>query len=429
MSRGIDIMNFNYSHLKSQLQQYAANKEPEELTQLRQRAFQNVTTAQLPKVTKFNFQDWPLISEQSSPLQFPKVIEQLTDPDQVTVKASSEEVTVVLPNSSKEQGVIISELGSAIKTHPEILTKYLATVIRPDENLLAAYHTAFINQGLFVYVPRNVELKKPIHLTINFNQTVKGTINFHLLIVAGENSRFQIIDHLVSSRQQTNPLTNFVEIMAEENSEVHFSSLDHLAQQSPSYYQYRAAIKNYAKVDWAIGLMNECNTVGEIDSELVGQGAYANSQLIALTANDQQLGINNRVTNRSPHSQGLINQRGVALGNSRLIFNGIGQIVHGAHGSEAEQQNRLLMMSPHATGDANPILLIDENDVEAGHAASVGKINQDQLYYLLSRGIPLHQAQRMVIRGFLSAVITAVPDKNVRQEMVDILERKLLENA
>ena len=422
-------MNFNYSHLKSQLQQYAANKEPEELTQLRQRAFQNVTTAQLPKVTKFNFQDWPLISEQSSPLQFPKVIEQLTDPDQVTVKASSEEVTVVLPNSLKEQGIIISELGSAIKTHPEILTKYLATVIRPDENLLAAYHTAFINQGLFVYVPRNVELKKPIHLTINFNQTVKGTINFHLLIVAGENSRFQIIDHLVSSRQQTNPLTNFVEIMAEENSEVHFSSLDHLAQQSPSYYQYRAAIKNYAKVDWAIGLMNECNTVGEIDSELVGQGAYANSQLIALTANDQQLGINNRVTNRSPHSQGLINQRGVALGNSRLIFNGIGQIVHGAHGSEAEQQNRLLMMSPHATGDANPILLIDENDVEAGHAASVGKINQDQLYYLLSRGIPLHQAQRMVIRGFLSAVITAVPDKNVRQEMVDILERKLLGNA
>lgn len=103
MSRGIDIMNFNYSHLKSQLQQYAANKEPEELTQLRQRAFQNVTTAQLPKVTKFNFQDWPLISEQSSPLQFPKVIEQLTDPDQVTVKASSEEVTVVLPNSLKRR--------------------------------------------------------------------------------------------------------------------------------------------------------------------------------------------------------------------------------------------------------------------------------------------------------------------------------------
>lgn len=422
-------MKFSYSHLKSQLQQYVTNQEPEELAKLRQRAFQYVTTAQLPKVTKFNFQDWPLISAQSAPLHFPEAVELLTDSEQVIVEASSQKVTVVLPNSLKKQGLIISELGSIIKKHPQMLTKYLAKVIQPDENLLAAYHTAFINQGLFVYVPRNVELKKPLHLTVNFDQAVKGTINFHLLIVAGENSRFQIIDHLVSSRQQDNPLTNFVEIMAEENSEVHFSSLDHLAQRSPSYYQYRTAIKNYAKVDWAIGLVNECNTVGGIDSELIGEGAHANSQLIALTTNDQQLGINNRVTNRSPHSRGSINQRGVALGNSRLIFNGIGQIIHGAHGSEAEQQNRLLMMSPHATGDANPILLIDENDVEAGHAASVGKINQDQLYYLLSRGIPLHQAQRMVIRGFLSAVITAVPDKNVRQEMVDILERKLMENA
>ena len=169
-----------------------------------------------------------------------------------------------------------------------------------------------------------------------------------------------VVDHLVSSRQQDNTLTNFVEIMAEENSEVHFSSLDHLAQRSPSYYQYRAAIKNYAKVDWAIGLMNECNTVGGIDSELIGEGAHANSQLIALTTNDQQLGINNRVINRSPHSRGLINQRGVALGNSRLIFNGIGQIIHGAHGSEAEQQNRLLMMSPGMFALISPVMTLTE---------------------------------------------------------------------
>ena len=228
-------MNFDYSHLKSQLQQFATTKEPEELTQLRQRAFQDVTTTQLPKVTKFNFQDWPLISDQSSSLQFPKVIEQLTDSEQVTVEVNSQKVTVTLPNQLKELGIIISELGSAITAHPQILTKYLARVIQPDENLLAAYHTAFINQGLFVYVPRNVELKEPIHLTVNFDQTIKGTINFHLLIVAGENSRFQIIDHLVSFRQQTNPLTNFVEIMAEENSEVHFLSLIHISEPTRPY--------------------------------------------------------------------------------------------------------------------------------------------------------------------------------------------------
>lgn len=422
-------MKFNYAHLKSQLQQLMTNNEPAKLSHLRQEAFQQLGTAPMPEITKFNYQDWPLIIEQSSPLRLPNLVERLTGTGQITVRANSQTIEVMMPRALKEQGVIITDLASAMTTQPQIVTKYLAKISRPAENLLAAYHTAFINQGLLIYVPRNLELAEPVHLTVKFDQQVTGTTNFHLLIVAGKNSHFQIIDHLISNRQQANPLTNFVEIMAEENSEVHFSSLDHLAQHSPSYYQYRAAIKDCAKVDWSIGLMNEGNTVGEIDSELIGEGAYANSQLIALTAHEQELGINNRVTNRSPHSRGLINQRGVALGNSRLIFNGIGQIIHGAHGSEAEQQNRLLMMSPHATGDANPILLIDENDVEAGHAASVGKINQDQLYYLLSRGIPLHQAQRLVIRGFLSAVITAVPDKDVRREMVDILERKLRENA
>lgn len=422
-------MNFDYSHLESQLQQLLANGEPAELINLRREAFQQLATAQLPKITKFDFHDWPLISVPNSPIRFPNLVEHQTDTEEITVRANSQTVESTLSSTLKKRGVIVTDLVSVIRRQPQVVTKYLAKVIRPDEDLLAAYHTAFINQGVFIYIPQNVKLAKPIHLTVDFDQADAGTTNFHLLIVAGKNSRFQIIDHLVANQQQEGPLTNFVEIIAQENSEVHFSSLDHLAQTNPSYYQYRAAIKKYAKVDWAIGIMNECNTAGEIDSELIGEGAHANSQLIALTTSAQQFGLNNRVTNRSPHSQGLINQRGVALGNSQLIFNGIGQIIHGAHGSEAEQQNRLLMMSPHATGDANPILLIDENDVEAGHAASVGKINQDQLYYLLSRGIPLHQAQRMVIRGFLSAVITAIPDKNVRQEMVDILERKLRENA
>lgn len=110
---------------------------------------------------------------------------------------------------------------------------------------------------------------------------------------------------------------------------------------------------------------------------------------------------------------------------SELIFNGIGQIIHGAHGSKADQQNRVLIMSPQARGDANPILLIDENDVEAGHAASVGPVDPHQMYYLMSRGIPRPQAQRMVIRGFLGAVLSAIPSKDVQSKMVDILERKL----
>ena len=201
--------------------------------------------------------------------------------------------------------------------------------------------------------------------------------------------------------------------------------MDELGAHTHTYFNRRADIARNAHVEWAVGIMNDGDTVGDMDSELLGEGGYANSKMIAVTTGKQEVGINNRVTNRGKHTTGLINQRGVILEHSELIFNGIGQIVHGAHGSDADQQNRVLIMSPQARGDANPILLIDENDVVAAHAASVGPVDPHQLYYLMSRGIPRPQAQRMVIRGFLGAVLTAIPSKDVRNRMIDILERKL----
>jgi Fe-S cluster assembly protein SufD len=114
------------------------------------------------------------------------------------------------------------------------------------------------------------------------------------------------------------------------------------------------------------------------------------------------------------------------LQSSTLTFNGVGHIVKGARGSDAQQESRVLMLSRTARGDADPILLIDENDVTAGHAASVGRVNEDQMYYLMSRGIDEETAQRLVIRGFLSSVITEIPEKEVRVRLTDMIERKLI---
>jgi Fe-S cluster assembly protein SufD len=116
----------------------------------------------------------------------------------------------------------------------------------------------------------------------------------------------------------------------------------------------------------------------------------------------------------------------VILEKAALIFNGIGHIVKGARGADAQQENRVLMLSRTAHGYANPILLIDENDVKAGHAASVGRVDASQMYYLMSRGLTKDVAQRLVIRGFLGAVLTAIPLPTVQQELIDTIERKLI---
>jgi Fe-S cluster assembly protein SufD len=111
---------------------------------------------------------------------------------------------------------------------------------------------------------------------------------------------------------------------------------------------------------------------------------------------------------------------------STLTFNGIGHIIKGAKGADAQQESRVLMLSDNARGDANPILLIDENDVTAGHAASVGRVDPEEMFYLLSRGIPKAEAERLVIRGFLGTVIAAIPVKEIRDGLVEMIERKLM---
>jgi len=148
-------------------------------------------------------------------------------------------------------------------------------------------------------------------------------------------------------------------------------------------------------------------------------------KIVAISMGKQVQGIDTRVTNYGRHSIGHILQHGVIRDKSTLTFNGIGHIIKGAKGADAQQESRVLMLSDKARGDANPILLIDENDVTAGHAASVGRVDPEEMYYLMSRGLRKQDAERLVIRGFLGSVIAAIPIKAVRDELVEVIERKL----
>ena len=180
-----------------------------------------------------------------------------------------------------------------------------------------------------------------------------------------------------------------------------------------------------APIEWAIGVMNDGNIVADFDSDLVGEGSNAQVKVVAISGGRQIQGIDTRVTNMAPHSVGHILQHGVIRERGTLTFNGIGHILKGAKGADAQQESRILMLSDHARGDANPVLLIDENEVTAGHAASSGRVDPDEMYYLMSRGLRKADAERLVIRGFLGSVITAIPVKSVREELVEVIEGKL----
>ena len=157
-----------------------------------------------------------------------------------------------------------------------------------------------------------------------------------------------------------------------------------------------------------------------------GQGSQADLKVVAASSGRQVQGIDTCVTNYGQHTVGHILQHGVILERGTLTFNGIGHILKGAKGADAQQESRVLMLSDQARADANPILLIDENEVTAGHAASIGQVDPEDMYYLMSRGLDQETAERLVIRGFLGAVIAEIPISSVRQEIIKVLDEKLL---
>ena len=178
-------------------------------------------------------------------------------------------------------------------------------------------------------------------------------------------------------------------------------------------------------IDWAIGVMNEGNVIADFDRVLFGRGSHADMKVVALSRGKQIQGIDSRVTNYGCNSIGNILQHGVILEKGTLTFTGIGHIIKGAKGADAQQESRVLMLSDKARSDANPILLIDENDVTAGHAASIGQVDPEDMYYLMSRGLDQATAERLVVRGFLGSVIVEIPVKEVRAEMIENIDEIL----
>lgn len=327
----------------------------------------------------------------------------------------------------RAQGVIVCDWAEALEKHGDLLQKYFGQAVPIDENRLTAEHAASINNGILVYVPKNVAVKEPITVAYLQDATRKQDFVEHVLLIADVNSSVSYMENLATIGGQANTASIVVEVIARAGSQVKYAGIDRLGQKTTAYIKRVAKISQDAKVDWALGMLSDGKILGDFDSNLIGTGSKADMNIIAITIGDQIQGLNTVVNNYGRKSVGHILQHGVILQRSSLIFDGIGHVMKGAKGADAQQENRVLMLSRAARGDANPILLIDDNDVFAGHAASVGRVDEQQLYYLMSRGIPKKTAERLVIRGFLGPVLTRVPSADVRQRLFAMVERKLID--
>ncbi|EUB24831.1 FeS assembly protein SufD [Streptococcus sp. AS20] len=406
--------------------------EPEWLANLRQAAFDKIEELKLPIIERVKFHRWNLgdgtLSESESLANVPDFT--ALDNHLKLVQIGTQTVLEQLPADLAEQGVIFTDFYSALEEIPEIIEKHFMSAVKYDEDKLAAYHTAYFNSGAVLYIPDNVEINQPIEGIFYQDSESDVPFNKHILIIAGKHSKVTYLERLETygsgSVSATANIT--VEVIAQTGAQIKFSAIDRLGENVTAYISRRGKLDDDSMIDWAIGVMNEGNVIADFDSDLFGRGSHADMKVVALSRGKQIQGIDSRVTNYGCNSIGNILQHGVILEKGTLTFNGIGHIIKGAKGADAQQESRVLMLSDKARSDANPILLIDENDVTAGHAASIGQVDPEDMYYLMSRGLDQATAERLVVRGFLGSVIVEVPVKEVRVEMIETIDEILAKN-
>ena len=400
--------------------------EPDWLANQRQQAFDKMDQLDLPVIERVKFHRWNLgdgrISD-SEPLTSVPDFTALGD-NLKFIQMGNQTVLEQLPADLAEQGVVFTDFHTALEEIPELVEQHFMSAVKYDEDKLAAYHTAYFNSGAVLYVPDNVEIDQPIEGIFYQDSESDVPFNKHILIIAGKHSKVNYLERLETYGEGSVPVTAniTVEVIAQAGAQIKFSAIDRLGENVTAYISRRGKLDNDAMIDWAIGVMNEGNVVADFDSDLYGNGSHADMKVVALSSGKQVQGIDTRVTNYGCNSIGNILQHGVILEKGTLTFNGIGHIIKGAKGADAQQESRVLMLSDQARSDANPILLIDENDVTAGHAASIGQVDPEDMYYLMSRGLDKATAERLVVRGFLGSVIVEIPVKEVRDEMIENID-------
>ena len=400
--------------------------EPAWLADLRQQAFDKMDQLDLPVIERVKFHRWNLgdgrISDSEPSTSVPDFTS-LGD-NLKFIQMGTQTVLEQLPADLAEQGVVFTDFHTALEEIPELVEQHFMSAVKYDEDKLAAYHTAYFNSGAVLYVPDNVEIDQPIEGIFYQDSESDVPLNKHILIIAGKHSKVNYLERLETYGEGAVPVTAniTVEVIAQAGAQIKFSAIDRLGENVTAYISRRGKLDNDAMIDWAIGVMNEGNVVADFDSDLYGNGSHADMKVVALSSGKQVQGIDTRVTNYGCNSIGNILQHGVILEKGTLTFNGIGHIIKGAKGADAQQESRVLMLSDQARSDANPILLIDENDVTAGHAASIGQVDPEDMYYLMSRGLDKATAERLVVRGFLGSVIVEIPVKEVRDEMIENID-------
>ncbi len=326
-----------------------------------------------------------------------------------------------------QEGVVVSSLSDATESHPDIIRKYLYSLVNDESGKFEALNGALWNDGIFVYVPDNTTVKSPLHLIRR-----AGGANSHvyprLLVVAGQNARLTLIDEYGGgSDKMSEGISNsnsVVELHGLEDSQVRYVCLQRHSQATQCYLTHRARISSGAHmltVPLAFG-----GSLSKANYGTILNGQAAHSDTFGLLFGTGRQHFDNHTLHHHAHSltTSNIDFKVVLQGKAQSAYTGLIRIDNESKTCEAYQENRNLLLSPGCKSETIPELEILNEDVSCSHGATVGEIDPLMVFFLMCRGIDRESAIRMIVSGFVETTLSKVPE-DIRESITDFTAERL----
>ena len=409
---------------------FSNTNEPTWFLNTRKLALYKSYTLPFPKLESMELERWNLFNVDFSTLRLENegnvdITEYgINSDDFAVVQKNNTIVHINIPEKYADK-VAIKDIFTAM--NDDYIKDSFMSVVDYAESKVTAVHYTLLNAGLFIDVKDNAVIEEPLQYIV-ISDKEQSLFN-HVTIQVGNNAKFNFIENYVNNQKDDKaPFSLVSEVVAHEGAQINYSSITNQPGKKRGTILRRGLTYRDSLINWNVAAMDEADVYHDNTTNILGDGSEANLKIVTLGVKEQKTYFNSEVVNQGLSSKGDILQHGVLLDRSHIVFNGVGFIVKGATGSNAYQSSRMLTLSSEAKADANPMLLIDENDVMAGHGASLGRIDEEQLYYLQSRGLTRKESSRLLVHGFLSPVISELTVDKIKELVTVLIDEKINNN-
>ncbi|MDP9844647.1 Fe-S cluster assembly protein SufB [Streptosporangium lutulentum] len=327
----------------------------------------------------------------------------------VAAQYESEVVYHQIQKDLEDKGVIFVDTDTALKEHEELFKEYFGTVIPVGDNKFAALNTATWSGGSFIYVPPNVTVEIPLQAYFRINTENMGQFE-RTLIIVDENSYVHYVEGCTAPIYSSDSLHSaVVEIIVKKGARCRYTTIQNWSNNVYNLVTKRAVAYEHATMEWVDGNIGSKVTMKYPAIYLMGEYAKGETLSVAFAGEGQHQDAGSKMVHLAPHTSSSVISKSVARGGGRASYRGLVQIEEGAHGSASTVKCDALLVDQISRSDTYPYVDVREDDVSMGHEATVSKVSDDQLFYLMSRGLGEDEAMAMIVRGFVEPIARELP--------------------